>query len=200
MLPRKCVPEEDLILCCASPNRTTTTAKVHPLYLPPGVCWINRTYDRVRRVREVLFSLVKVISVALVFVTVFVHVLRLWNLFRWGLLGALWSLTVCITLIGGSIVAGLSAATRSSRSDTRAIADPMLAISVSQKLVMLVLFLATYVYTWLYYRLCCSTELVISRVVCSDRRGPSLLPSLRWTMFVFVWINTIGFVRLVRSN
>lgn len=200
MLPRKCVPDGDLILYQASPNRTMMTTNVHPLYLPPVVCWLNRTHVQVLRVRSVLFNLVKVISIALVSVTLFVHILRLWNLFAWGLLGALWSLMVCISLIGGAIVGMLSAVRRSARSDTRAITDPMATVSISQKLIMFIFFLVTYIYTWLYYRSCGSMELVVSRLECSDRRGACLFPILTWTTFVFVWINTIGFITLVRAN
>lgn len=199
MLPRKFLPDQDLILC-ASLNRTMMTTNIHPLYLPPVVCWLNRTCVQVQRVKGVVFNVLKLISSVLVFVTLFVHIIRLWNLFTWGLLGALWSLMVCITSIGGLILTILSSERRSGRSDTSVIVDPMSGVSVYQKLLMFIFFLATYIHTWLYYKFCGGTEVVVSWIECSGKRGPSLFPILKWTTFVFVWINTIGFVRLLRSN
>ena len=199
MLPRKSLPDQDVILC-ASLNRTMVTTNVHPLYLSPVVCWLNRTCAKVQRVKGLVFNLLRAISSVLVCVTIFLHIIRLWNVFSLGLLGVMWSLMVCITLIRGYILAILSSEIRSARSDTSAIVDPMLGVSLYQKLVMFFLFLATYIHTWVYYAICSETEIVVSWIECSGRRGQSLFPILKWTTFVFVWINTIGFVRLVRSR
>ena len=199
-MPRKCLPDQDLILC-VSLNRTMVTTNVHPLYLPPAVCWLNRNCAQVQRVRIYVFNALKVISSVLVSATLFVHICRLWNLFAWGLLGALWSLVVCVALISGSVLTILSSdRRRSARGDSGAIADPMSGVSVSQKLAVFVFFSAAYVCTWLYYKYCGDTEVVVSWIECSGKRGPSLFPILKWTTFVFLWINTIGFVRLVRPN
>lgn len=176
------------------------TINVHPLYLPPVVCWLNRTCVQVRHAKGVMFNVLKVISSVLVFTTLFVHIIRLWNLFSWGLLGAMWSLMVCITLIGGSILTVLSSERRSSRSDTSVIADPMSGVSGSQKLIMFMLFVVTYIYTWLYYTVCSGTNVVVLRIECSSKQDASLFPVLKWTTFVFVWINTIGFIRLLNPS
>lgn len=176
------------------------TTNVHPLYLPPIVCWFNRTCVQVQRVKGVLINALKVISTLLVFATIFVHIIRLWNFVAWGVIGSLWSLTVCITLISGSILTVLSSERRSSRSDPSVILDPMAGVAISQKVIMSIFFLATYIYTWLYYEVCGGTDVLVWWSECADRRGPSLFPILKWTTVVFVWINTIGFVRLVRSN
>lgn len=198
MLPRKFLSDQDLIIC-GSLNRTMMTTNIHPLYLPLIVCWLNRTSVQVNHVKSVVFNILKIISSVLVCATLFVHMVRLWNLSVWGLLGALWSLTVCITLIGGCTLTILSSERRSSHSDTDVIADPMSGVSVSQKVLMFIFFLAAYIYTWLYYRVCGTREIVLW-IECSGRRGPSLFPILKWTTFAFVWINAIGFTRLVRSS
>lgn len=176
------------------------TTNVHPLYLPPAVCWINRTCVQVQHVKGVFYNVLKVISTMLVSVTLFVHMIRLWNMFTWGLLGSLWSLMVCITLIGGSILTIMSSERRNRRSNTSVIVDPMSGVSTSQKVIMFIFFLTTYIYTWLYYEWCSDKALVASRIECSGKRGPYLFPVINWTTFVFVWINTIGFIRLLRSN
>lgn len=199
MLPRTFLPDHDVIMF-ASLNRTMMTTNVHPLYLPPIVCWLNRTCGQVQRVKLVVANIVKAISTLLVAATIFLHIMRLLTFFAWGVLGSLWSLMVCVTLMSGSILTVLSSERRSCASDTIVIVDPMAGVAVSQKVVMAIFFLATYIYTWLYYEVCGGTEVLVSWIECADRRGPSLFPILKWTAFVFVWINTIGFVRLVRSN
>lgn len=199
MLPRRFLPDQDLILC-ASLNRTMMTTNVHPLYLPQAVCWLNRTCAQVQRVKGLAFNALKVVSSALVTVTLFVHMIRVWNSSTWGVLGATWSLAVCITLIGGSFLTILSSERRNGSGDASAIVDPMSGVSLSQKRVTFIFLLATYVYTWLYYRVCGGTEVLVSWSECSDRRGPSLFPVVKWTGFVFVWINTIGFLRLLRVD
>ena len=186
------------MILCASLNRGVMTTNVHPLYLPPVVCWLNRTCVHVRRVKTVVFDVLKVISSVLVLATIAVHALRLWNWFLWGSLGALWSLMVCVTLIGGYVLTLLSTEKRNHSSNTATIVDPLAGVSMYQKILMFTFFLTTYNYTWLYYQLCGSAEVVVSWIDCSSRRGPSLFPILTWTTFVFVWINAIGFVRLLQ--
>lgn len=198
MLPRKFIPDQDLILC-ASLNKTIMTTNIHPLYLPPVVCWVNRTSVQVLRVKGVIFNALKVMSTFLIGTTLLVHIIRLWNMFAWGLLGTLWSLLVCITLISGSGLTILSSERRSCLSSTSVMVNTMTGISLSQKVTMFTLFLATYIHTWAYYQLC-SRNKVVWWVECSAKRGPSLLPILKCTTFVFVWINAIGFIRLLRPN
>lgn len=84
-------------------------------------------------------------------------------------------------------------------SNTAVMTDPISSVSVSHKLTMFTSFIVTYIYTWLYYNFCYRTEVVVSWIECSGKRGPCLLPILKWTTIVFIWINTIGFIRLVRS-
>lgn len=199
MLPRKCLPDGDLILC-ASLNRTMMTTNVHPLYLPPVVCWLNRTCVRMRRVKGVIFNVLKVTSSLLVLATLFVHVVRLWTAYAWGLLGASWSLMVCITLTGGLFLAARSSERRSRCGDTAVIAHPLSGLSLCHKLIMSFLLLATYTHTWIYYCCCCEEYAVSPLLVCSSKRGPVLFPVLKWTTFVFIWINTVGFARLIPHN
>ncbi|KAJ7983655.1 hypothetical protein DPEC_G00374570 [Dallia pectoralis] len=111
----------------------------------------------------------------------------------------MWSLTVCVTLIAGSVLTVMSSEIRSRHCDTTVIADPMAGVYVSRKLGMFMLFAATYTCTWMYNDICGGTEVVVSSIECPGTRGPSLFPVLEWTVFVFVWINAIGFVKLVRS-
>lgn len=200
MLPRKSVPDQDLILC-ASLNRTVMTTNVHPLYLPPVVCWLNRACAQGRRAKGVVFLATAVVSSILVSVTLFVHMVRLWDLFARGLLGALWSLTVCFSLTGGCLLTTQSLERQRSRCGaSRQSADPASAVSVSKKLATGGLFLTAYVLTWLYYRVCSDAVVAASRIECADGRGPSLFPILEWTTFVFFWISAIGFLRSVRSD
>ncbi|KAE8277895.1 hypothetical protein D5F01_LYC24063 [Larimichthys crocea] len=146
------------------------TTNVHPLYLPPVVCWLNRTWAQGRRVKGDLFKVAAVVSSILVLATVLVHAVRLWNLFTWGLLGALWSLTVCITLIGGCFLTVQSWERSSAHGACRAPGHTS-TVSVSQKLAMGGFFLTTYIHTWLYYHVCSSLEVVVSRIEC-DWFGP----------------------------
>ena len=199
MLPRTFLPDHDVIMF-ASLNRTMMTTNVHPLYLPPIVCWLNRTCVKVQRVKQIVANIVKAISTLLVAATICLHIMRLLTFFAWGVLGSLWSLMVCVTLMSGSILSVLCSERRNCGSDTSVIVDPMAGVDVSHKVVMSIFLLATYIYTWLYYEVCGGTEVVVSWIECANRRGPSLFPILKWTALVFVWINTIGFIRLVRSN
>lgn len=177
------------------------TSSIHPLYLPPAVCWLNRTCAQVQRVRINLFNVLEVISTVLVSATLFAHMCRLWNLFAWGVLGALWSLAVCIALISGCVLTILSSDRRqSARVDSGAITDTTPGVSVSQKFTLFIFSSAAWICTWLYYKYCGGTEVVVSWVDCSANRGPALFPILTWTTFVFGWINAIGFARLQRSD
>ena len=191
MLPRKFLPERDVML-----SPVMTTSNVHPLYLPPAVCWLNRTCVQMQHVKRVVLNVFEVISSVLVFSTVFVHLIRLWNTFEWGLLGSLWSLMVCISFTGGCILTHQSWQSRSRCSDPLVTVKTKAGVSFSQKLIVFMLLLATYIYTWLYYDLCSDMEIEDSWIECSGKRGPSLFPVLKWTIFVFVWINTMGFFRL----
>ena len=196
MLPRTFLPDRDLILC-ASLSRTMMTTNVHPLYLPPALCWINRTSVQVRRAKAVCHDALKVISSMLISVTVFVHAIRLWNMFAWGLVGSLWSLMVCVTLIGGSFLTFASCERRHRHSNTSVMVDPMSGVSTAQKIVMFILFLTTYIYTWLYYEWCSDQVLAVTRIECTGKRGPCLFSVMKWTTFMFVWINTVGLIRLL---
>ena len=196
MLPRTFLSDHDLILC-AYLNRTMMTTNVHPLYLSPVVCWLNRTCVQVQRVKCVCLNGLKVVSTVILFTTIFLHMVRLWNLPTLGLLGSIWSLMVCAALIGGFSLTILSSDKRSSPCDTSVAIDSMAGVSVCQKLVFFSFLLATYIYTWLYYKACSDIELVGSQIDCSGKRLLSTFPIVQWTTFAFSWINTIGFIRLV---
>lgn len=173
------------------------TTNVHPLYLPPIVCWLNRTCVQVQRAKRVCFNVLKVISTVILFTTIFLHMMRLCNLLTLSLLGIIWSLMVCAALIGGFSLTILSSDKRSSHRDTSVAIDSMAGVSVCQKRIFFSFLLATYIYTWICYKICSDTELVGSRMDCSGKRLLSTLPILQWTTFAFAWINTIGFIRLV---
>lgn len=197
MLPRKVLPDQDLILC-STHNRTLLTLNVHPLYLSPVVCWLNRTAVQVRYVKRVIFTTLKITSTVLLVSTIFLHSLRLYSLSSWGLLGAMWSLMVCISLTVGLIVAVRSS---DKQSNIAVLADTAAGVSLRCRGVTFTLFAITYAYTWLYYNMCGVTAARDKTSLgCSDKIGPHLFPILQWTTFVFVWINTIGFVRLFQHN
>lgn len=195
MLPRKVLPDQDLILC-ATHNRTLLTSNVHPLYLSPVVCWLNKTSAQVRLVKRGIFTALKITSTALLVSTIFLHSLRLYSLSSWGILGATWSLMVCISLTVGLVVAVRSSDVQSNAAMPAATTE---VVSMRCKGAICALFATTYAYTWLYY-ITCGAAAARDNVSlgCSDKLGPHLFPILQWTTFVFAWINTIGFVRLFR--
>jgi len=152
---------------------------------------------QVQRAKRVCFNVLKVISTVILFITIFLHMIRLWNLLTLGLLGSIWSLMVCAALIGGFSLTILSSDKQSSPRDTSVAIDSMAGVSICQKLVFFSFLLATYIYTWLYYKACSDMELVGSQIDCSGKRLLSTFPILQWTTFAFAWINTIGFIKWV---
>lgn len=60
-------------------------------------------------------------------------------------------------------------------SNTSMAVDTMLGVSISQKIIIFMFFLATYMYMWLYYKLCGGTEVAVSRIKCSGKRSPELV-------------------------
>lgn len=190
MLPRTWLPDQDLVLC-ASLRRNVTTSSIHPLYLPPIVCWLNATQVRTRVIKLALLSVLKVISTLIALTTLFVHAVRLCNISSLDIQHTLWSSAVCTTLLLGFILSVLSSDNRTRSSDPSVLTDTLSGIAWFHKATMTTLLLSVYMYIWLHYRWC-HEEHVRSPTV--DMRNTHIL--LQWTTFAFVWINVIGFVKL----
>lgn len=183
----------------ASLNMPIMTNNVHPLYLPPAVCWLNKTYVQMRNFKSALFHIIKWFSVLVILLTIFVHATRLCHLTTVESMESLWSLTVCITLAKGLVLAMISSDHRSNHSNTSTSMDPMAGISVYLKLIMVILLFTTYFCTWVYYNMCERSAMVTSSSHCIKRLARQSFPILTLTLFTIVWINAIGLVRLLGS-
>lgn len=201
MLPKTFVTDRDLILSVSLSKGTFATTNVHPLYLSPAACWINRTLESSRSAKVVLVNVLKVVSSALIFGTLFAHTVRLWDPFALGLVGTAWSLTVCVALGAGIAVTATTSKLRSSRANLGLAVDPLAGVPFTHRVVVFALFCAAYVHTWIYYARCCGPEPLggeSSWTGCSERRGPSAIPLATSTALTFAWINGIGSLRMVR--
>lgn len=191
MLPRTWLPEQDLILC-ASLRRTVTTVNVHPLYLPPVVCWLNSTQVKVQRFKTVLLRGLSFVSTAVVLLTLFLHAIRLCNISKMDLLDAIWSISICTALSAGLICSILSSDTRNRSNTPSGLTDTLSGMSWCHKAIMCTLFLAAYVYTWVYHRTYNGYH------APGGVRTPSwdTRVLVEWTTCSFMWINVIGFMKL----
>lgn len=192
-LPRKTVNDVDLLLGLASTNLVFTDT-IHPYYLSPAVCWLNENHARMKWFARQVDECAKCISSVLLAVTLLTHVLRLRSMFEIGLVGTLWSAIICVTLLQG-----LSLTVRPpvvQRNDQRSAVRWDLDLFL-QKHATFMFLLTSYVYTWLYYNFCKTNP---SAVSCLNEEGPSTVPTMKWTIFVLIWINTVGLVKLGRRR
>lgn len=193
MIPANTLPDHDLI-SCSTFGFSMTTANIHPIYLPPVVCWINESYGYVKRIKCALFTLLKVMSTLLIAGTLLLHAAQLRQPARLGVLGTIWSIAVCGASAGGLIVAVLSSHKLSVSSDINFIANPTGSLPVDWKLY-------TCSYLWMTYTLTLCHTLCVggarSRyhnvLICSQ--GPDHAVLLLWTWCVFIWINAVGWTR-----
>lgn len=78
MLPRAHLPDQELVLSVVL-NKNMTTSAIHPLYLPPVVCWINNTHEQVRFWKLKLYMALRLLSTCLILITTVAHALRLYS-------------------------------------------------------------------------------------------------------------------------
>lgn len=187
-LPRKTVRDADLLLVLANTNLVFTDT-IHPCYLSPAVFWLNENHAQTKRVARQADECAKCISSVLLAVTLLTHVLRLRSMFDMGPVGTLWSTIVCVTLLQG-----LSLTVRPPRVVQRNAHRGDLVLFLQKHNTFLFL-LVSYVYTWVYHNLCETNP-----NSCLSGKGPSAIPTTKWTIFVFAWINTVGLVKLARRR
>lgn len=189
MLPRAHLPDRELVLSVIL-NKNMTTSAIHPLYLPPVVCWINTTNEQVRFWKLKLYMVLRLLSTCLILITIVAHTLRLYS---WELLSgvaAIWSLSVCTTLIWGLYIGATCASRRNDYDHSKGRLHPDFGVSKTSSFALCFQLLVAYMCTCLYWRTCHE-----GKSTPADAAESHLYV---WTIGVFVWINAVGFVRLFR--
>ena len=193
-LPRKTVSDVDLLLGLASTNLVFTDT-IHPYYLSPAVCWLNEIHAQTKRFARQVDECANFISSVLLAVTLLTHVLRLRSVFEIGLVGTLWSAIICVTLLQGLSLTARPTVVQRNRHRRSAVHRDL--ASFLQKHATFMFLLTSYVYTWLYYNFCKADP---SAASCLNEEGPPAVPTMKWTIFVFIWINTVGLFKLCRRR
>lgn len=179
------MPDRDLIASAALSRGAVATGGVHPLYLSPAVCWLNRTREQSRRAKRSFVCVLKGLSNVASVIIIFAHTVKLWDYTTLDATAAGWSLTVCSALIVGLVTAASSSGALASRADPGAIANPLQLTPVWVKCLNSGLLFSAYAYTWEYcadpYRDGCWE---------GERRAWPVL----WTCTacLFLWINVVG--------
>lgn len=185
MIPKIHLPDQELILSVIL-NRDLTTSTIHPLYLSPVVCWLNSTHIQVRRWKLKVYTVLRMLSMCIVLCTTTAHALHLYNWTSLDSIAVIWSLSVCSSLICGMHIGATCSMKRAELDKSACRAYPDLGVSRTAKVTFCTQLLLAYVCTWLY----------------SKRQWDEIAlwaPHLyEWTVFVFAWINAVGFLRLFR--
>lgn len=189
MLPRAHLPDQDLVLSVLL-NKDLTTSTVHPIYLPPVVCWLNSTHGRVRLWRLKFYTLLRLLSTGIVFFTTAAHALHLYSWASLNVVAVIWSASVCGSLISGMHIGATSASKRAELNKIAWRDHPDFGVSKAASVALCAQLACAYMCTWLYSESCGKTVLM-----CNNSPWPHLY---EWTVFVLVWINTVGFLRLFR--
>nr|BBA49210.1 hypothetical protein [Oryzias latipes] len=193
MLPRTFVPDCDLIASAALNRGAVLTSGVHPLYLSPVVCWLNRTRERLRRAKRSAVCALKGASNAASMLAILSHSVKLWDYPTLDATAAGWSLTVCGALIAGLAVAANSSRALVSRADPKVIAQPLRVIPLWVKCLLSALLFSAYTYTWMY----CADP---SRSGCWEEGRRAWPPLWSCTVGLFLWINAVGLLGLLRQT
>ena len=166
------------LLSIAVSGEEIMTLNVHPLYLPPEVCWINNTYLRLRAVKSFSARIRDGISHCIVLFTLLIHAISLTAGSRLQTLEACWSVSVSVAFligIGASVITAEVGAVKISPLPLGS------ALQIHRALLSASL-CASYIMTAFHAR----GEPETSALVC-------------WTTFAFVWINTCGLLRITNS-
>lgn len=153
MLPRAHLPDQELVLSVIL-NKNMTTSAIHPLYLPPVVCWINTTHEQVRFWKLKLYMVLRLLSTCLILITIVAHALCLYS---WELLSgvaAIWSLSVCTTLIWGLYIGATCASRRNDYDHSKGRLYPDFGVSKTSSFALRFQLIVAYMCTWLYWRTC----------------------------------------------
>lgn len=189
MLPRAHLPDQELVLSVVL-NKNMTTSAIHPLYLPPVVCWINNTHEQVRFWKLKLYMALRLLSTCLILITTVAHALRLYSWESLSGVAAIWSLSVCTTLIWGLYIGATCASRRTDYDHSKGRLYPDFGVSKTSSFALCFQLMVAYMCTWLYSRTRHEGESTPADAAESHLYA--------WTIGVFVWINAVGFVRLFR--
>ena len=175
LLRRKLTDRE--LLSIAVRGDEIMTLNIHPLYLPPEVCWINNTYLWLRTLKRASAHVCATLSHCMVIFTLLLHTIRLTAGPNLQPLEACWSIAVCLAFL-----LGISAfVTTTNVGGTTLIPVPPLE-SVP----------------WIH-RALLTTSLYASYIltVFHAEREPDTSALMCWTTFAFAWINFFGLLRLI---
>lgn len=189
MLPRAHLPDQDLVLSVIL-NKDLTTSTVHPLFLPPVVCWLNSACKQSRRWKLKVYTFLRLLSTAIVLVTIAAHALHLYNWDSLNSTAVTWSLSVCSALLWGMHIGATSSLKKAERDKSTCRVYPDYGVSKPASLALCLQLMLAYVCTWLYSQNCRGRTDMYNNAMWSHL--------YEWTLFVFVWINTVGFLRLFR--
>lgn len=186
MLPRAHLPDQELVLSVIL-NKDLTTSTIHPLYLPPVVFWLNSTHKQARLWKLKVYTVLRLLSTCIVLFTTTAHALHLYNWDSLNCAAAFWSMSVCSSLIWGMYIGATSSSKRTECNKSACRAYPDFGVSRTASLALCVQLMLAYVCTWLYSKSCRENAGMCNRSHLYE-----------WTLFAFVWINTVGFLRLFR--
>lgn len=189
MLPRAHLPDQELVHSVIL-NKHMTTSAIHPLYLPPVVCWINATNEQAHYWKLKFYMVLRLISTCLILITIVAHALTLYSWESLSGVAAIWSLSVCATLIWGLYIGATCASRRNEFDRSKGRLHPDFGVSTTSSFALCFLLLLAYLCTWLYRRTCHEGKSTLAEGMESRLYV--------WTIGVFVWINAVGFLRLFR--
>lgn len=174
LLRRKLTDRE--LLSIAVSGDETMTLNIHPLYLPPEVCWINKTYLWLRTIKHVSAEVRDTLSHCIVIFTLLLHMISLMSGPNLQTLEACWSIAVCL-----AFVIGISASvTIAEVVGTVIPISPLGSVPWTHRALLLTSLYASYILTALH----AEQETETSALVC-------------WTTFAFAWINIFGLLRMI---
>lgn len=191
MLPIKTISDSDLIVC-SSFGKPMSTSNIHPLYLPPVVCWLNAAYRDTQRVKAALSTVLKVISGCLLMFITTLHVRLLMRPRSLGLAGTMWCSGVVFGLVCGVVGAVLSSKKRDERADVDLLAQPAMRVNPRVRSCVLAYTVTVFILTFIYEDLCASSHR--HSYVCGDRPFPR--ETVWWTIIAGIWITVLGMTQL----
>ena len=176
LLRRKLTDRE--LLSIAFSGDETMTLNIHPLYLPPEVCWINNTYLWLRTIKNVSAKVCDTFSHCIVIFTLMVHTIRLTADQNIQPVEACWSIAVCLVFIIGISVS----VTTANVSTTVIPFSPLRSVPRIHRALLLTTLCASYILT-----------------VFHAEQEPETSALMCWTTFAFAWINIFGLLRMISS-
>lgn len=189
MLPIKTIPESDLI-ACLSYGKPMSTRHIHPIYLPPVLCWLNEVYIETQRLKAALSTLLKVISNVFIVSLMVLHMRLLLQPKLLGFVGTAWCSSVMFGLSFGIIGAAHSSNQRDEQGAIELVTGTRISARVRMCVLMytIIVFMITYVYS----DLC--TDTARTSPGCGQQPYPR--NTVWWTNVAGLWIAIVGVLRL----